>query len=189
MADTRRAMHLLEGSDADADLVRSLLVADSQAEATIAFSLLRGTIDGAELLVLANLREVLAEIPATPFRPGETLDVLARAGGYEDTGRSYRRLFETDTGVFGVEFVGSGHECTDIAIHTPDARRSLRNDSGELDSHMLALFVKHGILLDAVLDALGLLGWPMEPPIYLSADDFLADHGAKTASEAIGELF
>jgi hypothetical protein len=54
---------------------------------------------------------------------------------------------------------------------------------------MLALFVKHGILLDAVLDALGLLGWPMEPPIYLSADDFLADHGAKTASEAIGELF
>ena len=98
MADTRRAMHVLEGSDADADLVRSLLVSDSEAEATIAYSLLRGTIDESELLMLANLREVLAELPATPLRTGEPLDILTRAAEYEDTGRSYRRLFETDAG-------------------------------------------------------------------------------------------
>jgi hypothetical protein len=189
MADTRRAMHILEDSGADAELVQSLLAAHSQAEATIAFTLLRGTIDDTELLVLANLREVLAELPPLPFRAGEVLDMLARAGGYEDTGRSFRRLFDTESGVFGVEFVGRGHECVDIAIHTPDARRSLRDEAGEFDSTMLALFVKHGIVLDAVLDAIGLLGLPMEPPIYLSVDDFLADHGAETASEAIGELF
>jgi len=189
MADTRRAMRVLEGSDADAQLVRSLLVADSQSEATIAFVLLRGTIDDPELLLLANLREVLAELPSVPFRTGEVLDMLTRADRYEDTGRSYRRVFETSDGVFGLEFVGRGHECTDIAVHTPDARRSLRATEGTLDTQMLALFVKHRILLDAVLEALGLLGLPMEPTIYLTVDDFLADHAAATASEAIDELF
>jgi hypothetical protein len=189
MADTRRAMHVLEGSDADAGLVRSVLVADSEAEATIAFTLLRGSVDDSELLMLANLREVLAELPPVPFRAGEALDVLSRADGYEDTGRSYRRLFETEASVVGVEFVGCGHDCTDIAIHTPAARRSLRTEQGELEPLMLALFVRHTILLDAVLEALGLLGWPMEPPIYLTVDDFLADHGATVTSEAIDGLF
>ena len=189
MADTRRAMHVLEGSGADAELVESLLVSESNGEATIAFTLLRGTVDQGELLMLANIREVLRELPSPPFRTGEELDVLSRAGSYEDTGRSYRRLFEAEPGVFGVEFVGRGHECSDIAIHTPEARRSLRTREGSVDRRMLALFVRHGILLDAVLEALALLGWPMEPIIYLSADDFLADHGAAAASEAIDELF
>jgi hypothetical protein len=182
-------MHVLEGSGADAELVRSLLGADSEAEATIAFTLLRGTIEDSELLLLANLREVLAELPPMPFRTGEALDLLSRAGGYEDTGRSYRRLFVAGPGVFGIEFVGSGHWCSEIAVHTPDARRSLRADNGDLDRNMLALFVGHGILLDAVLEALGLLGWPLQPTIYLTADDFLADHGAAMASRAIDELF
>ena len=189
MADTRRVMHVLEGSGADAGLVSSLLVAKSESEAAIAFTLLRGTVDDRELLLLVNLREVLAELPPAPFRSGEELQVLARAGGYEDTGRSYRRLFETSAGVFGVEFVGRGHECSQIAIHTPEARRSLWTDDGDLDWRMLSLFVQHGILLDAVLEALGLLGWPMEPTIYLTADDYLDDHGAAMASKVIDELF
>ena len=74
-------------------------------------------------------------------------------------------------------------------MHTPEARRSLRNGDGDLDRNMLALFVGHRILLDAVLEALGLLGWPLQPTIYLTADDFLADHGAAMASQAIDELF
>ncbi len=171
-------MHLLEDSGADADLARQLLTSDSGAEASIAFTLLTGVVDDADLMMLANLRAVLAELPPTPFRSGEPLEMLSRAGRYEDTGRSYRRLFETSASVFGVEFVGRGHECVDIAVHTPEARRSLRVESGEFDSHMVAIFVENSILLDAVLEALELLGWPMEPAIYLSADDFLADYGA-----------
>jgi len=54
---------------------------------------------------------------------------------------------------------------------------------------MLALFITHGILLDALLEALALLGCPLQPAIYLTADDFLAEHGAATAVEALDELF
>jgi hypothetical protein len=182
-------MHVLQGSDADSELVRSVLVADSDAEATIALTLLRGTIDDPELLMLANLRAVLSELPPVPFRTGEALDMLGRAGGYEATGRSYRRLFETDAGAFGVEFVGHEHSCYDIAVHTPDARRSLRTADGALEETMLELFVQHSILLDALLEVLGILGWPLEPSIYLTFEDFLSEHSAATASEAIGELF
>ena len=189
MADTRRAMHALEGFDADPELVQSLLVSDSASEATIALTLMRGTVDEHELLMLANLREILQELPPTPFRTGEALELLARAGDYEDTGRSYRRLFETSAGVFGIEFVGRGHLCSDIAIHTPAARRSLRSPDGTLDGDLLGPFVRHGILLDALLEALELLGWPLDPTIYLTVDDFVAEHGAATVSEALGELF
>jgi len=189
MADTRRAMRVLEDPRVDADVVRSLLVSPSEAEATISFTLLRGTVDDADLLMLVNLREVLAELPAVPLRTGEGLEILAQAGGYEDAGRSYRRLFETSAGVFGIEFVGRAHECTGIAIHTPDARRLLRGADGALDRDMLELFVRHGILLDAVLEALALLGVPLEQTIYLTLDDFIADHGAGAARDTMEELF
>ena len=189
MADTRRAMRALEGTGVDVELVKSLLASNSEAEATIAFTLLRGTLDDGDLLMLANLREVLAEMPAVPFRTGECLDMLAQASGYEDTGHSYRRLFETSAGVFGVEFTGREHECEEIVIHTPGARGMLRSANGELNRDMLELFVRHGILLDALLEALALLGLPLEPTIYLSADDFISEHGAATARDTLEKLF
>lgn len=189
MADTRRAMRVLEDRGVDAELVRSLLASDSEAEATIAFTLLRGVVDDTDLLMLANLREVLAELPSVPFRTGESLEILNQAAGYEDSGHSYRRLFETSAGVFGVEFAGRTHQCTEIAIHTPDARRPLRTDGGEIDQDMIELFVRHGILLDAILEALELLGCPMQPTFYVTTDDFIADHGAGAARDSMDELF
>ena len=189
MADTRRVMHVLEGCGADAELVGSLLAAVSDSEATTAFTLLRGTIEERELLILANLREVLAELPTVPFRTGEALDLLSRAGGYDDTGRSYRRLFETDAGVVGVEFVGRGNQCSEIAVHTPEVRRPLRTGEGGLDRRMLVLFVRHRILLDALLEALGLLGLALEPTIYVTVDDFVDDHHVAAATKAIDARF
>ena len=58
-----------------------------------------------------------------------------------------------------------------------------------LDPEMITLFVRHRILLDALLEALELLGLPLCPPIYVSVDDFLAEHGAAAVTEAFSELF
>jgi len=181
-------MHNIQSSQADFDLIMSLLSTPSRAEAAISFSLLRGTIEDRHLVMLVNLREVLHEIPEAPFRTGEPLEVLARAGAYESTDRSYRRLFESAHGVFGLEFLGEANTCAGIVVHTAVRRYSLC-DPDSIDETLVALFVLHTILLDAILEALELLGCPLDPRIYVTADDFLAEHGAAAATEAFGELF
>lgn len=190
MSDTRRAMQAITASNADPELVAALLSAISDADAVVSFSLLRGTIPDADLLMLANLREVLFELPEAPFRVGEDLELLARGGEYEDTGRSYRRVFESAHGVFGLEFAGRGKQCDGIIVHTPAGRLQLGPvGSFQLDSEMITLFVRHRIVLDALLDALELLGIPLSPAIYVTVEDFLIEHAAAAATEAFTELF
>jgi len=188
--DTRRAMRVITASHADPELVAALLSSVSAADAAVSFSLLRGAIPDEALITLVNLREVLFEIPEAPFRVGEDLEMLARAGGYEDTGRSYRRCLESASGVFGLEFMGRDRYCEGIFVHTPAWRMQL-GPHGEyrLDAEMIELFVNQRIVLDALLEALELLGVPLSPEIYVNADDFLAEHGAAAATEAFDELF
>ncbi len=190
VTDTLRAMRALQTSNADPDLVAALLSAVSDTDAVVSFTLLRGTIPDEHLLMLINLRELLCELPESPFRVGEDLELLTRASRYEDTGRSRRRMFESAHGFFGIEFVGSGRLCEGIFVHTPACRMQLK-PAGEyrLDSEMITLFVSHRILLDAILEALELLGMPLSPAIYVTVDDFLTEHGAAAASGAFDELF
>ena len=190
MATTRRAMRTIESAKADPELVSSLLSSKSDAEASVAFSLLKYSLSDRELLQIANLREVLQLLPTGPFRTGDSLELLQRAGGYEFTGRSYRRAFDSASGVFGVEFAGQDHFCRAILIHTPSGRLPLvGSDCATVDDSLLPLLVQHGILLDAILEALELLGCPLAPRIYVTTDDFLAEHQAESLRETLGGLF
>jgi len=190
MADTRRAMHAITDSGADPQLVAALLSAVSDSDAVVSFSLLRGTIPDEQLVMLANVREVLFELPEQPFRTGVDLALLARTGEYEDTGRSYRRRFEGTHGVFGLEFVGRGNLCDRIVLHTPASRFELHPKGGYcLDAETITLFVHHRIMLDALLEALELLGITLAPVFYVTAEDFLAEHRAAAAAEAFDKLF
>ena len=190
MPDTRRVMQAIERSGADTELVTSLLTTRSDADAVVAFTLLRGTIGERELLMIANLRGLLQELPSGPFRTGTSLEMLERAAGYENTGRSYRHVFDSSQGVFGVEFLGSANDCGGILIHTLAGRRVFSgSETATIDEALVPLLVDHGTLLDAVLEALELLGSPLDPAIYVTDDDFLAEHGAAAARDTFGELF
>lgn len=190
VATTRRVMQTIGSAHADSELVTALLAANSEAEATMAFALLRDALSERELIEIANLRELLIEVPTGPFRTGESLEILERAGGYEFTGRSYRRVFDSSQGVFGIEFLGEVRDCGGIVVHTPAGRCPLcAVGETRIDESVLPLLVRHGILLDAILEALELLGSPLDPTIYVTADDFVAEHGASPMREAFGDLF
>lgn len=191
MSSTLKAMHAIESSQADLDLVTDVVCSPLDSRAAMAFTLLREQLDEHALLLLVNLRELLGEVPEAPFRTGEDLSILERGAEYEDSGHSYRRVFESSHGFFGIEFVGRGNVCDEIAVRTMVARYVLSSAEGrsELDPTAFQLFVNHGVLLDAIFEALELLGVVLEPRIYVTADDFLAEHGAAAAGEAIAELF
>ena len=183
-------MRSIQSSQADPDLLNSLLSSRSESEAAVAFSLLRYSISEPELVQLANLREIIRLLPTSPFRTGESLEILERTASYECTGRSYRRAFESAKGVFGVEFVGTDHACRGIAIHTPCGRKMLvGNDCEIVDESLLPLIIEHRILLDAILEALEMLGCALVPPIYLSADDFIAEHCVVDVRNTFGGPF
>jgi len=183
-------MHVLEDERIDLDLASTLVSAQADSDAVYAFTLLRGTASDAHLVMLANLRELLLVMPDGPFRIACDLDVLLRACAYEDTGRSYRRRFESDHGVFGLEFVGRGNFCEAVLIHTPASRFELCGHGyHELNAETLAIFANHAILLDAAIDALAELGWALDAKIFLSVDDFYAEYAAEAAAHAVQELF
>lgn len=190
MASTRRAMHLLDDERIDLDLASTLISAQSDADALFAFSLLRGTTSDRHLVMLANLRELLLVMPDCPFRTACDLDVLSRGCDYEDTGRSYRRRFESDHGVFGLEFVGRDNHCDAVVVHTPASRFELCGHGyHELNAETLAIFANHAILLDAAIDALEQIGWALDPKIFLSVEDFYTEYAAGAAVRAVHELF
>lgn len=177
MASTRHAMHALEDERVDYGLASTLVSASSESDALIAFSLLRGAISDRHLVMLVNLRELLLEMPTCPFSTPCDLEILARACGYEDTGRSYRRGFESNHGVFGLEFVGRLRTCEAILVHTPLSRFDLyKNGDHELDAETLTIFAHHATLIDAAIEALQQMGLSLDPKFYLSAEDFLREH-------------
>lgn len=190
MSDTRRAIAAIEASEADLELVETLLSSRSDGEAVIAYMSLQGALPPRALVMLANLRELLAELPDTPFVTGTGLDILGHVLGYEYTGRSYRRIFESDHGYFGIEFVGGGTMCDAVVVRTATSRFNLRgDDESRIDHAMLQVLVHHQVLLDALLDALQALGYPLEPVIYVDVDDFVREHAAAGAGTAFSQLF
>lgn len=190
MSDTCRAMSVLAATKADMDMVGVLLGASSDAEAAIAFMLLRSTFPDQTLVLLANLREIICELPEAPFATGAGLEILTAARGYEHTSRSYRQLFESEHGIYGLEFIGQGKLCESIVVHTAASHFMLIGDEEPVvEPAVLDVLVNHRDLLDEVIESLQLLGMPMAPKIYLTCDDFLAEHAATVASEAFGEFF
>lgn len=190
MPDTQRAIKHIDLDCVDLDLVETLLLSRADSDAALAYSMLRPVLPSRSLVMLANLREVIAAMPDAPFLAGTGLDALATVGGYEYTGHSYRRLFESDTGVFGLEFMGDGTYCDGIVLHTAVSRFALHgNQSSVLDHAVLKVFVQHETILDSVLEALQILGYALEPPIYVTPDDFVNEHGAAAAGQALSDLF
>jgi hypothetical protein len=190
MPKTRRVFDMIETLAADPDLVRDLLVSRSTLDAGMAYTSLRGVIPDGALLMLANLREVIAEIPETPFLTGHAIEVLALTADYERCDDSYRRLFETERGGFTLEFIGQGTECEAIVVHAGACRFDVAGDMDyTLDSDVLDVAFEHRCVVDEILRALQALGVPLDPRVYVTPDDFTAENAGSAASEMFSGLF
>lgn len=190
MAETHKAMHGLDDLSVDLELVETLLTSRSVADAVFAYTMLCQSLPDRGPIMLANLREIISLLPEASFATGTGMDALESACGYESTPRSYRRLYYDEHGTFGLEFVGGGTLCEGIVVHTESSRFSIHGDEQATLTHdMLKVLITHESLLDSILEALQTLGLALDPPIYVTADDFIEEHRASAAKEALGGLF
>jgi len=190
MPQTRRVFDMLENLVADPDLVRALLTSRSTSRARSAYTALRAAVPDGALVMLANLREVIAEIPETPFLTGHPIEGLEHLGDYERCEHSYRRVFESERGVFGLEFMGEGTNCEAIVVHTASERFALGGDVDSIiDQRVYRAALEHRTLVDEVLRALQVLGVPLDPRVYVSVDDFSAEYAAASVDDMFSSLF
>ena len=184
MPKTRRVFDMVDTLPADPDLVRTLLISRSTSKAAAAFCALRGVVPDTALLMLVNMREIIAEIPETPFLTGHPLDALESLDGYTRVEYSYRRTFEYDRGGFTVEFAGQGTECESIVIETGSRRLTLAGDMDSLiDEEAFGLALEQHALFDEILRALQTLGVPLDPRVFVSPDDVTAEYAADSVDE------
>jgi len=190
MPKTRRVFDMIETLAADPDLVRDLLASRSMLDAGMAYTSLRGVIPDGALLMLANLREVIAEIPETPFLTGHPIEVLERTAEYERCDDSYRRFFDTERGGFTLEFIGQGTECEAIIVHAGACRFNVAGDMDYmLDTDVLDVVLEQRCVVDEIIRALQALGVPLDPRVYVTPDDFTTENAGSAASEMFSGLF
>lgn len=189
MLAMRKGLHELAQAPGDREMLATLLTARSSAEAALAFSLLQESLPREQLVFLANVRETLVSLPEGPFTPGESLELLVGVLDFEDTGTSYRRLYEDDSGLFGIEFLGRDKFCRGIVLRSINARCELTGDEQDfVDPVLVDLVLEHPGLLDHLGEALQVIGVAVEPTLYATVADYLSEQAA-VAVAALNELF
>ena len=174
----------------ESDLVRTLVNARSTSEANLALVVLKDLVPDDSLVFFVNLRELLSELPPTPFSAGCELEILERVLGYEKGPGSYRRAFYSKGGVFGLEFFGEANRVDRIEIVSLDAHIVLREAEDELvESDALETFLEYEDLGDTIVEALRNLGMPLSPRFYYTVADYVMENGAESATAVFEELF
>lgn len=190
MSAVSRDAALLAASEADVDLLAEFISTRSEVNAELAFGMLGAVLGPSELLALANLRELVQDLPETPAHTGSELSILGRSLGYDFTGYSYRLTFDREIGhVFGIELVGEGNTLELVVLHTFGSRYPLHGGpENAVDPELVGVFLEHPAMLERLLEAFDALGLPISPRFYLRPEDFGIEN-AGAAAEGLRELF
>lgn len=172
---------------ANGELVRVLLNARSRTEASLALSILRSDLPERDIVHLANIRELIAELPLPPFSTPWELLMLRRILGYESSTDGVRMAFDCDGGVFGIEFLGEGKRVDRIILLTVAGRVELsRSDEEIINSDAVELLFAYEELADRLVEALLVLGITFSPRFYMSVNDYFFENAHETSLELDG---
>jgi len=177
----RAAVHL---DSPNGDLVKVLVNSRSNAEATLAATILRGRIPDLELVMLFNLRELISELPAEPFWVPHELEVLGRVLDYRSTGATWRKSFEPQGSPAALEFVGDGNRIDSVWMHSSRLKTALVGPNTDfIGEQAIEAFVSSGDLGEGLVDALRALGHDLAPRFYFNVEDYMVENAVATLDD------
>lgn len=171
------------------DLFRVLLNATSAAEAGIALRLLAEEVPERVLVAGCNLREVLAELPASPFPMRVDEQTLRAAADLEK--QQLGAMSKTLPDEIELSVTTAGNLVLDVIIRDFDGSHYLSPIpivDDRVTPAVVDLMVMSDYLLDAVLDLVQCMGVVFNPKFYVSVEDFRLEN-AQDAIESLGDLF
>jgi hypothetical protein len=175
-------------TDDTRELFGVLLNSTSAAEANIALEVLKESVPEKPLVTACNLREVIKELPASPFTMHVDEDTLCKAARLDK-----RMAALTKTLPGGIELVATtaGNLVLDLIVRH-EGRKYFWTPVPVAEDHMnpdlLDLVVSDGYLIDQVIDLVQCMGVVFNPTFYLSLADFRMENAA-SVFEGMGELF
>lgn len=179
----------LAQDESTAELTRVLLNATSPAEAALALRILEQSAPEKALVAACNLREVIAELPATPCPIAVDAEVLEKVGGFER--KPLGVLTKTLDDGATIDVLIAGNLVLDIVVRSDGSSAywsPVPRDCEYATPGALDMMLASDELVAGLLDTARAMGLVFNPKLYLSLDDFRLEH-AQAAIESIGNLF
>jgi hypothetical protein len=166
------------------DLLRTLLNSVSQVEAGLALGILRDRgITDRTLVKALNLREVLSELPASPFPMRVDFDTLSKICGFTHRLGCYSKNASDAEGRFRVEILGQGNLCYDMVVGVGKKKAFLKPAPIKADfirPEALELLLSREEMLREIVDIVRSMEMVFNPSFYMSVDDWLMEHAAES---------
>lgn len=175
-------------TDDTRELLRVLLNATSAAEANLVLDLLRDDVPEKVLVTACNLREVLRELPRSPFAMAVDTDTLVNVAGLERNIAALQKRLED-----GVELAvtTAGNLVLDVIVKQ-DAEKYFWTPIPVVDDFVnpsvVDLVIEHESLLDEIIALVKNMGIVFNPTFYMSLEDFALEN-ASDAFAGLGALF
>jgi hypothetical protein len=171
----------------DASLMRAVINAVSTAEAGISLGLLTDRVPERTLVAALNMREMMRELPETPFQMRVDFAMLERIAGLLRNRSSWVLAVDGAGGPLEIELLGQGNLVYDIGIRDGEQVSLLK--PGPIGGDFvrpcaLDIMLSNEILLRAVIDLMKDMGMVLNPRFYLSIEDWQMEH----AAESLGRL-
>lgn len=171
------------------ELMRVLLNATSPAEAALALRVLGTSVPNKALVAACNLREVLASLPTTPFAMPVDPETFEKTGGLTRSGGG---SFVKEVDELGrLNILTAGNLVLDIVVRG-DAKPVYIFPTPRTTDYItvtaLDRFIESDTMFTIVTDVIKAMGIALNPPFYLSTEDFQLEH-ARDTFECLGDLF
>ena len=171
-----------------AELLRVAMNATSVTEANLALDLLVQMVPEKACVAACNVREVLKEIPASPFAMRVDEQTLATTLDLTREVASYSKHFCDDT---SYSVLTAGNLVLDIVVRGRGGSYYWSPASGAddlVDSGALDLALTSDYLLSGVLELITAMGLVCNPTFYLSMSDWHLENASDMFSD-LGQLF
>jgi len=159
-------------------MLRILLNSTSLAEANIALDVLSRDVPEQALIAACNMREVISELPASPFTMSTDEITLCRVAGLTHSMATMGKFLED-----GTELVvtTAGNLVLDIIIKNSDEKlfwNPIPVTDDYVNDGVLDLLIESDCLLDAVIELATAMGMVFNPTFYLSLEDWHMDYAS-----------
>jgi hypothetical protein len=166
------------------ELLRDMVNSVSQVEAGLALGIMRDRgVPDRTLVKALNLREVLIELPASPFPMRVDFDMLARINDLFHRLGSYHKNYEDAEGRFFIELLGQGNLCYDMVVGVGKRKAFLKPAPVRADfirPEALDLLISREEMLREIILIVRSMEVVFNPTFYMSVDDWLMEHAAES---------
>lgn len=175
----------------DGDLLRIVVNAASVGEAHLAVGILADRAAHRTLVSALNVREILRELPASPFAMRVDATTLARTADLMIQRGSLRRIVADTDGGYEVAVLAEGNLCFEMVLVVDGESVFVRpTTDGEYLIHpeALELILSRPSMLDQVTSLVKAMGMEFNPTFYLSLEDWTREY-AEAALSDLNDLF